>query len=109
MLQGTHSLHRWTITKQANKAKSGFLFFQLAQPFFCLRAHVFRRSAAEAGPALHRTVNRKNVEHVVADSRLNFAHNSKRDPMQRNARLGRLGDDPSSNVVCLAEWYFQTP
>src|ERR1700693_5028044 len=43
-----------TIANQAIKAKpgwikSGFIFFQLSQPFLRLHAHVFRRRSAEAG------------------------------------------------------------
>ena len=63
-----------TIAKQANKAKSGFFFFELAQPFFRLRAHIFRRGTTETGPAFYRPVQREDTEYVFADPRLHLPH-----------------------------------
>src|SRR5207342_1641511 len=65
LTHGRGSLHGGTIAKQQNKAKSGFLFFQLAQPFFGLCAHIFRRGSAKTRTALHRPIDRKDTEYVL--------------------------------------------
>src|SRR5262245_55799480 len=98
-----------TIAKQRNKAKSGFLFFELAQPFFGLPAHIFGRGTTKARPALYRTADRENGEYVVVDSRFHLTHNREGQPVQGDARAGRLGDDPARDVVRFAKWNLQRP
>src|SRR5690242_514441 len=72
--QWTSSMRSSTIAKQANMAKSGFFLFQPAQPFFGLRAHVFRGGAAKAHPAFHRPVDRQDAEDILVDARLDLLH-----------------------------------
>src|SRR6185312_17090091 len=54
-----------TIAKPVKEAKSGFAFFELAQPFIGLRPHVFRRGAAVADAAFHRIGHRQDGEDVI--------------------------------------------
>src|SRR5262249_21833051 len=105
--QDAHSVHAGSITKQANKAKSGFLFFQLAQPFLRLKTHVLWRRPAKTDAAPDRPVNREHAENLVTYPRLNFAHRRDRQTMQRNAGFRRFRNNAARRVMCLAERNFQ--
>ncbi len=77
------------------------------EPAIGLPAHVGRRGAALADPALHGAVDREHREHILGDAFLDRLHGGKRQLVQGDLLGGRLGHDPPGHVMGLAERHLE--
>src|SRR6266516_8165549 len=78
-------------------------FCQGLKPPVGLPAHVLRGRASIAAAALHRVVDGEHRKHVLGDALLDCLHGGERQLMEQHVLRRRLGHDPPSDVMRLAE------